>query len=101
MSIKLDWPTPTTRTSGRPLQPGDLVGYALNMKVDGAPSFTALNPPAATDTTYTVDVTDPGTYDFEMHAIDKNQRAGASWTGVITIEDTSPISAPVVTLSLA
>lgn len=100
MSIRLDWLTPTTRTSGRPLQAGDLVGYALNMQVDGAPSGTALTPPAATDITYTVDVTDPGTYDFELHAIDKAGKAGASWTGKITIDDTSPISAPVVTLSL-
>jgi hypothetical protein len=98
--IRCTWTAPTEHTSGRPAKPGDLVGYMLRMRVDGAPSFTEIAAPGPTDTSYEVDVSDPGTYEFELVARASNGSRSEAATGSVTINDSTPLRAPVLTVAL-
>lgn len=98
--IRCTWTAPTEHTSGRPAKPGDLVGYSLFMKVDGAPTFTELAELGPTETQYEVDVSDPGTYEFQLVARSSNDKASAPATGSVTISDSTPLRAPVLTVAL-
>lgn len=100
MSIKCTWTAPTKRKSGRPLDPKDIANYVLSMKVEGAPAFTVVARPAADATEFTLDVNDPGAYDFELVAIDSAGRTGDAATGSITIADTTAPGAPTLTVEL-
>ncbi len=100
MTIRLTWSAPTKHTSGRPAAAGDLTGYVLRMKVDGAPSFTQIATPAATATQFDVDVSDPGTYSFELVAGSSNGKTSAPATGGTTIADSTPLEAPVLEVKL-
>lgn len=97
MTIRVEWTAPTTHTSGRPVGAGDLTGYILSMRVQGAPSFSEIGRPTAADVQFDVDVTDPGTYEFQLEALASNGTTSAPGTASVTIADTSPLAAPVVT----
>lgn len=94
MSIKCKWKAPLKRQSGRALTTGEIASYELDMRVEGAPSFTTIAGPAAADTEYTIDVNDPGLYEFRLRALGNDGSKGAYATGQITIADTSAIEAP-------
>lgn len=98
--IRCTWTAPTEHTSGRPAKPGDLVGYMLRMRVDGAPSFTEIAAPGPQDTEYEIDVNDPGTYEFELVARSSNGRRSEAATGTVTIADETPLRAPVLEVHL-
>lgn len=92
--IKLTWNTPTTHSSGRPLSAGELTSFEVEMQVSGAPSFTRIATPVASAVEFDVDVSDPGTYNFRVRAISNRGTPGVYAVGSVTIDDTSPISAP-------
>jgi len=70
--MRFNWKMPTTRESGRPQRIEDLAGYDLRMKVEGAPDFVSVYEPGPADTTCVLDITDVGTYEFELYAVGKN-----------------------------
>lgn len=100
MSIRCTWVAPAKHKSGRPAAAGMLVGYDLQMKVEGAPSFTSIAQPGANETEFTIDVTDPGLYEFRLFARAANETISDAGTGSIVIPDTSPLEAPALTVAL-
>ncbi len=96
MTIRVEWEAPTKHTSGRPAAAGDLVGYVLSMRVEGAPDFTDIAEPAAEATSIDIDVSDPGLYQFELRARSSNGEVSAPGSAVVVIADDTPLEAPVV-----
>lgn len=89
MSIKCTWTPPATRESGRPIDPADIAGYSLVMRVEGAPEFTEIATPAATVREYVLDVTDPGLYEFQLFVIDTDGRKSKPSAGAVMIPDST------------
>lgn len=98
--LRISWTIPTKRKSGRPLKPGDIARFELQVKVDGAPDFSSLDSVPPTADTYEIDNPSPGDYSFRVRAVDAAGGAGDWGSGAVTIPDTSPIEAPTVTLVL-
>lgn len=92
MSIKCTWNPITTRTSGRPIAPSEVARYELEMRVEGAPAFVNVSSSLALEET--VDVSDPGLYEFRVRGVDDAGRPGTYATGSIVIPDTTGLSAP-------
>lgn len=90
--MKLSWSV-TQRKSGRPFTAAEIERYELSMQVEGAPDYTAIPAPAAAATTYTIDVTDPGTYRFRLVCVPKVGASSDPAEGSAEILDQS---APVV-----
>lgn len=100
MSIKITWVAPTTRRSGRPLDPNDIANYVLSMRVEGAPAFSEIARPLKSETSFSLDVSDPGLYQFSLSLVDTGGRVGTPATGQIVIPDTSLPNAPAMTIVL-
>lgn len=98
--IRVTWTTPTKFKSGRAAKAGDLAGYRLMMKVDGAPNFTEIARPAVAATQFEVDVNDPGTYSFQLFANSSNGKVSDPATGSVTIAETTALEAPVMTVAV-
>lgn len=91
--MKLTWSI-SQRKSGRPFDPATEVDhYVLEMQVEGAPDFTPIPAPGATALEYTLDVTDPGTYNFRLTCFPKVGTASDPALGSAQILDQS---APVI-----
>lgn len=92
--MKLVW-TITQRKSGRPFDMASEVDhYALEMQAEGAPGFTAIPGPGAAATEITIDVTDPGTYNFRLTCYPKTGAASDPATASAQILDqTAPVIA--------
>ena len=96
--MKLVW-TITQRKSGRPFDMASEVDhYALEMQAEGAPGFTAIPGPGAAATEFTLDVTDPGTYNFRLTCYPKTGAASDPATASAQILDQS---APVIATFVA
>ena len=100
MPLTITWTAPTSRQNGRPLKPDDIARYELQARVNGAPDFSTIADPPSTATTAVLDSPAPGDYEFRIRAIEKNGAPGAWGVAAIEVPDTSPISAPSITLSL-
>lgn len=100
MSIKCVWTVPTKYKSGRPAAPGAVVGYDLHMKVEGAPSYTSIATPGPEVLEYTIDVSDPGLYEFRIFAKASNGTVSEGGNGAVVIEDTSALEAPGLVVEL-
>ena len=101
MSIKCVWTAPTKHKSGRPAAPGDIAGYDLQMKVEGAPSYTSIAADLSADELeFIVDVTDPGFYEFRIFAKGSNGTVSDPAHGAITIADGSALEAPGLVVEL-
>lgn len=98
--IRCTWTAPTKFKSGRTVKAGDITGYILRMKVDGAPSFTEIAKPAANATSFEVDVNDPGKYDFALAAVASNGKVSDAGTASVTIAETTALEAPVLTVAV-
>lgn len=94
MTIRCTWVAPTHHTSGRPIKAGALVGFELSMRVEGAPSFTLIAQPGPTVTSFDIDATDPGLYEFQLVAVGSNGTKSAPAAGSVTIADASALNAP-------
>lgn len=92
MSIKCTWTAPTTRVKGGALSDADIASYDLQMRVQGAPSFTSVNNSKVTE--FVIDVADPGTYEFECFTVLTDGSRSAPATGAIMIADTSAPNPP-------
>lgn len=91
--MKLTWAV-NQRKSGRPFTAAEIDRYELSFRVQGAPDFTPLAvQPAATDVEYTHDVTDPGTYEYQLVCVPKTGATSDPATGSAQILDQS---APVI-----
>lgn len=92
--MKLTWSI-SQRKSGRPFDPATEVDhYVLEMQVEGAPDFTPIPAPGATALDYTIDVTDPGTYNFRLTCYPKTGAASDPVTASAQILDqSSPVIA--------
>ncbi len=99
--IRVTWTGPTRHTSGSPIKPGELAGFTLKMKVDGAPTFTEIATLPAAATEFEIDVNDAGTYQFELVAEATNGKDSAPATGSVTITDETPLEAPALSVALA
>ena len=94
MSIKCTWNKIATRTSGRPIVDADVSKYQIEMRVEGAPSFSVIDDIPSAVLEYTIDVSDPGLYEFRVRGFDSTGAPGAYATGQLVIPDQSPLSAP-------
>lgn len=92
--MKLTWSI-SQRKSGRPFDPATEVDhYTLDMQSDGAPGFSPQPPPPPTALDYTIDVTDPGTYNFRLTCYPKTGAASDPVTASAQILDqSSPVIA--------
>lgn len=91
--MKLTW-TVTRRKSGRPFTPAEIDRYELAMKVEGAPDFTVIPGPSASAVEFTIDVTDPGVYEFRLVCYPKTGAASdPAFTSAQILDQTAPVIA--------
>lgn len=92
--MKLSWSV-NQRKSGRPFdQTTEVDHYVLEMQAEGAPDFTPIPGPGAAATEFTLDVTDPGTYNFRLTCFPKTGTASDPATASAQILDqTAPVIA--------
>jgi len=98
-NVNVAWVLPTTRDSGKPLNPADIAGVELSISVDGAtwsPYDTFL--PAVTETV--VPEMDIGEWFFRGVVRDTNGRASSPVIDSIVIPDETPPGPLTLTLSL-
>ena len=95
--MKLVW-TITQRKSGRPFDmASEIDHYALEMQAEGAPGFTAIPGPGAAATEFTLDVTDPGTYNFRLTCYPKTGAASdPAFTSAQILDQSAPVIATFV-----
>ena len=86
--------------SGRAVKAGDVTGFSLKMKVDGAPSFTEIAKPGPTVQSFDVDVNDPGSYSFQLTALSSNGKISDAATASVTISETTALETPVLTVAV-
>lgn len=98
-NVTVAWVLPTTRDSGRPLNPADIAGVDLSISVDGttwSPYDTFL--PAVTTTV--VPELDIGEWFFSGVVRDTNGRTSTPVVSSIVIPDETAPGPLVLTLSL-
>jgi hypothetical protein len=93
MTITVTWSAPSNRESGRPISDAEIASYDLQMKVEGAPTFTSIM--NAKKLTFTVDIVDPGLYQFQCFTVDSQGRRSKPAAGEVTIQDTTSPGSPV------
>ena len=90
-NVRLKWTLPTTRASGKPLNPADIAGVELAVSADGGASFTVSDPlvaPTKLETQF-LDM-DIGTWVFRGVVIDKAGKRSAGKTVTVVVPDTTP-----------
>lgn len=99
-NIRVQWVLPTTRESGKPLAVTDIRHVRVEMSADAGASYTLVSdfPPDVLGTL--VQDADFGEWTFRAACVDTRGRV-SDWTvGSVLIEDTTPPSAPTITLTL-
>lgn len=100
-TVRLNWQAPTTRASGRPLNPADIAGYIVEQSLDNAPFVRLTDSPAAA-TSRDVQNLGPGVFRFRVACFDTKNAEGAPVEGSIEIPDDSPPGLVLnLTLSIA
>lgn len=97
-NVRISWVLPTTRVDGRPLE---VLHTRIEMKVDGAPSFTEINTitPDVAQTLLLADV-DPGSYAFRGITVDLQGLESAPAEGSIVVPNALPGSPQTFSVDL-
>ena len=92
-NVTVSWVLPTTRESGKALNPADIHRVVLEMSADGGANYVGVDefPPTVLSTV--VVELEPGEWFFRGTVRDTKGRKSASITRSLVIEDTSPPSA--------
>jgi hypothetical protein len=77
-NIRLSWVLPTQRVDGKALAASDIAFTRIFMRVQGAPSFTALSDVPSPESSLLIGDLDAGTYDFEAMVFDRQVPAKSS-----------------------
>lgn len=97
--VRLTWQAPSTRESGRALNPADIALYTLEQSYDGG-AFTKLTDSPAAATSRDVPNLAPGKYKFRLACLDTKNRSGKPFEGTIDVPDDTP-PGMVLNLTLA
>lgn len=79
----ITWVDPTARTDGTPLKQGDLAYIQVQMSADGGQNYAPVGHAAPGTQTFDQDLTDPGTYNFKLEAVDTQTPPAISADSVI------------------
>ncbi len=100
-TVRLAWNIPSTRASGKPLNPAEISGFVVEQSVDGG-AFTKLTDSSANTITRDIPNLAPGNWSFRVSCFDSKNRTGAPSVGSIAIPDDTPPSAVLnLTVSIA
>lgn len=103
-NVTVSWTLPTTRESGKPLNPADIRGVNIEISADGV-DFGEIGEFPPTELSTVVQDLEPGAWMFRGTVFDTKDRPSAPVEASIDIpvpEDVTPPSAlPTLTLSLA
>lgn len=93
-NVKVKWVLPTTRASGRPLNPADIKHVEVGLSADGV-NFVSVGafPPDVLETT--LEAVDPGDWLVHGVVVDTANRAGAAKLTEFSIADETPPGALV------
>lgn len=99
-NVKVAWVLPTTRESGKPLAVADIRHVRVEMSADAGANWSLVNdfPPSVLETT--IADADFGEWTFRAACVDTKGRVSDWAVGTVLIEDTTPPSAPTLTLTL-
>lgn len=99
-NLKIVWALPTTRRSGRPLDPAQIDRVEIALSADAGANFSVIDalPPEVLETI--VQDIDPGTWLVRGIVYDTAGRASLPTVDSITVEDTTPPGELTLTLSL-
>lgn len=101
-NVRVTWTLPTTRESGKPLNPADIRGVSLELSADGE-AFSEFGEFPPTELSTIVQDLEPGLWVFRGKVIDTKGRPSTPVSRTIDIpvpEDTTPPS-PLLTLDLS
>lgn len=90
-NLIVTWDLPIKRADGRALPIEEILHTRVEMKVDGAPEFTPLDPvlPSEEQEHFFEDI-DPGTYHFQAFTVDTLEQDSLPATGSISIDPALP-----------
>ena len=100
-NVRVTWTLPTTRESGKPLNPADIRGVSIELSADGE-AFAEIGEFPPTELSTVVQDLEPGLWAFRGTVIDTKARPSAPVVNMIDIpvpEDTTAPS-PLLTLDL-
>ena len=97
-NVNVNWVLPTTRTSGKPLNPADIAAMHLSISIDGV-NFSPFNSFAPDVLSTEVTELEPGEWFFSGVVEDTQQRVSIPRVTSIVIPDTTPPSG-LLSLSL-
>lgn len=100
-NVLVKWQLPTTRESGRPINPADIAHVDLQMSADGGDQYVSVGTfgPDVLETTVTE--LEPGAWWFRGIVVDKAGKASSPRAASIAIaDDTAPGALLDLTLAL-
>jgi len=99
-NVTVAWVYPTTRTSGRPIIPTDIVGVELSMSLDGV-NWTLWDTILAPNLSAEIPDLEAGEWHFRGVVRDIQGLSSAPLDGVITVPDeTAPSALQSLTVTL-
>jgi len=100
-NVKVQWVLPTTRESGKPLDPADIDHVRIEVSADGGVTFGLIGDFGPNELEADVNDLDFGTWVFRGLVADSKGRVSQPMFGSIVIEDTTaPGALESLTVSL-
>jgi len=101
-NVKVTYQLPTTRKSGRPLDPADIRHVRIELSADGGANFAPVAQVVPPTLEYTQTELEPGAWVFRAVVVDTAGRESDPVSGSIDIADeTPPGTVQTLTLALA
>jgi hypothetical protein len=100
-NVNVSWTFPTTRESGKPLNPADIKAMELSISVDSV-NWTIFDTYAPTVTSARVTELEPGKWFFQGVVVDtQNKRSAPLISSVVVPDETAPSALDSLTVTLA
>ena len=99
-NVNVSWVFPTTRESGKPLNPADIKAMELSISVDSV-NWTVFDTYVATVTSTRVTELEPGKWFFRGIVVDTtNKRSAPLVSSVVVPDETAPSALESLTITL-
>ena len=100
-NVNVSWVFPTTRESGKPLNPADIKAMELSISIDSA-NWTVYDTYAPAVTSTRITELEPGKWFFQGVVIDTtNRRSTPLISSVVVLDETPPSALGSLTVTLA
>lgn len=100
-NVRVQWVLPTTRESGKPLNPADIKHVVIEVSADGGANYAPVGEFAPNELETTIQDVDFGEWFFRGTVVDTKDRASNPVVASILNEDTTAPSELTLTLSFA